>query len=46
MQLVIYKTKILPFIDYGDIFYDSTYLHELDKLNTYAWTWQVKQTPI
>ena len=34
--LVIYKTKILPFIDYGDIFYDSTYLHELDKLNTYA----------
>ena len=30
--LVIHKTKILPFIDYGDIFYDSTYLHELDKL--------------
>ena len=30
--LTIYKSKILPFIDYGDILYDSTYHKELGKL--------------
>ena len=33
MALRIYKTKILPYIDYGDIFYMSTTNEVLDKLD-------------
>ena len=30
--LTIYKSKILPYFDYGDIFYNKTYLRTIDKL--------------
>ena len=30
--VIIYKSKILPYFDYGDIFYNKTYSRTLDKL--------------
>ena len=30
--VTIYKSKILPYFDYGDIFYNKTYSRTLDKL--------------
>ena len=30
--ITIYKSKILPYLDYGDIFYISTHLRTIDKL--------------
>ena len=33
--LCLYKTKILPYFDHGDIFYNKTYIRTLTKLQNY-----------
>ena len=36
MALCIYKTKVLPYFDYGDIFYIDTHVRATDKLQNRA----------